>query len=347
MAESKLTAYFTRFPESTLDDLFKFLHQSAFGCGHIVSDEESAIARIREEVPSAAQDRVRGVEMLDGPFVRVHLSAVAEGLSPETLGKLLVLSSKKEAGGLSVLTASLDELLRLCRAGELPFSEADASAAITRWRESGYAPCRHSGRFHRAYHPAYRVIAAEYARFLPLLREIDTRMAKGGALLAAIDGRCASGKSTLGALLAKLYDCNVFHMDDYFLQPSQRTAERLQTAGENVDHERFLAEVLLPASKGENIVFRRYDCRSGTLEMPVTVLPKRLTVVEGVYCLHETLAPRYDLTVFSDVAPALQRERIEARGGAMAERFFREWIPLEEKYFAECRVRERADIILP
>ena len=38
-------------------------------------------------------------------------------------------------------------------------------------------------------------------------------------LLVAIDGRCASGKSTLAKDLQKQLDCNVIHMDDFYLQP--------------------------------------------------------------------------------------------------------------------------------
>ena len=47
-------------------------------------------------------------------------------------------------------------------------------------------------------------------------------------LLVAIDGRCASGKSTLAKDLQKQLDCNVIHMDDFYLQPHQRTTKRLR-----------------------------------------------------------------------------------------------------------------------
>ena len=39
----------------------------------------------------------------------------------------------------------------------------------------------------------------------------------------ALDGMCASGKSTLAAYAAQELGVTVFHMDDYFLQPFQRT----------------------------------------------------------------------------------------------------------------------------
>ena len=60
-----------------------------------------------------------------------------------------------------------------------------------------------------------------------LIRQrIDELLSRQGRVLVAIDGKCASGKTTLAARLAECYDCNVFHMDDFFLRPEQRTEER-------------------------------------------------------------------------------------------------------------------------
>ena len=79
-----------------------------------------------------------------------------------------------------------------------------------------------------------------------LTDRIDKLMDEKGCVVVGIDGSCTSGKSTLAGWLAEQYDCNVFHMDDYFLRPEQRTAERFAEPGGNVDRERFAEEVLLP-----------------------------------------------------------------------------------------------------
>ena len=42
-------------------------------------------------------------------------------------------------------------------------------------------------------------------------------------LIIAIDGRCGAGKTTLAKQLENRMDCTVFHMDDFFLRPEQRT----------------------------------------------------------------------------------------------------------------------------
>ena len=73
--------------------------------------------------------------------------------------------------------------------------------------------------------------------------QIDELLAEKDMILVAIDGKCTSGKTTLASKLAELYDCNVFHMDDFFLRPEQRTPERFAEVGGNVDYERFYKEV--------------------------------------------------------------------------------------------------------
>ena len=70
-------------------------------------------------------------------------------------------------------------------------------------------------------------------------KRIDELLEQKNMVIVAIDGPCTSGKTTLAAKLAEIYDCNVFHMDNFFLRPEQRTAQRLSAPGENVDHERF------------------------------------------------------------------------------------------------------------
>ena len=45
-------------------------------------------------------------------------------------------------------------------------------------------------------------------------------------------------------------------MDDFYLQPHQRTTKRLREPGGNVDYERFETEVLQPLLTGEAFSYR-------------------------------------------------------------------------------------------
>lgn len=178
-----------------------------------------------------------------------------------------------------------------------------------------------------------------------LLLAIEALMAVK-APLVAIDGPAAAGKSTLADRLAERFSAQIFHMDDFFLQPHQRSAQRLAQPGGNVDHERFLEEVLLPLQSGPPFEYRAYDCRSGLMQAR-QAQQAPLYVVEGAYSLRPELQPHYDLRVFLDVDPDLQAARILKRNGdALAQRFFKEWIPLENAYFEAFGIRQAADMLL-
>ena len=166
-------------------------------------------------------------------------------------------------------------------------------------------------------------------------------------VLAALDGRCAAGKTTLANALGARYGWSLVHMDHFFLRPEQRTPERLETPGENVDHQRFLEEVLRPIREGRSVCYRPFDCHTLSMAPPVRVEPGRVTLVEGAYCCHRSLWPYYDLRAFLTVEPALQRERILARNGPEGLRVFQEkWIPLEEAYIAAQELERRCDFLL-
>ncbi len=184
----------------------------------------------------------------------------------------------------------------------------------------------------------------DYARILLYIEALQERQER---VIVAIDGRCGSGKTTLASRLREQLRCAVFHMDDFFLRPEQRTAERLATPGENVDHERFLQEVLLPLQGGQSVTYRPFVCAKQQLGEPVSAGASRLTVVEGAYACHPALWSYYDLRVFLTVDPATQLRRIELRNGTDRARQFRDrWIPLEESYFAAFDIQTRCDMCI-
>ena len=176
---------------------------------------------------------------------------------------------------------------------------------------------------------------------------IDSLLRTSERVLLAIDGNCCAGKTTLSQRLGSLLDANVFHLDDYFLQPHMRSPQRLSQPGGNVDAERFLAQVLLPVSRGERATVQKYDCHADALLDPVFVLPKRVAIIEGAYSLHPLLAPYYTLKVFCRIDPALQESRILARNGEAALPVFRErWIPLENRYFEALDILAQCDLVV-
>lgn len=347
MEETKqiLTDHVNQYPNLRPEDIFKFLYQSCFGCEHLLFDSFFAFSYLEEEVKKCGQDASSEIENLDGDYCRVPLGVIRNGLSVETLAKLFVLSAKGEKKSQEELQEKLTVADKLAKERKFPFSEEEFKEALSKWEKAGCPACHHSAQFRENYQPAYRVIKKEYVRFLPLFTEIDKEMEKGDFTLA-IEGGSASGKSTLGALLEQVYDCNLFHMDDFFLQSHQRTKERLTEPGGNVDRERFLEEVLQPLSKKEMVSYRRFHCGKLTMEPACDIPYKKLNIVEGAYCMHPELEGYYDFSIFLDVEEEIQRARILKRNlGEFAKRFFEEWIPMERNYFEKMQVKDRCQMV--
>ena len=169
---------------------------------------------------------------------------------------------------------------------------------------------------------------------------------KKGRTVLAIEGGSTSGKTTLAELLKERYDATVFHTDDFFLQPHQRTPERFAEVGGNLDRERLLSEVLTPLKEDKTIEYKRFDCATMTLAKAETVTPKKLVIIEGAYSMRPEFREFYDLSVFLDIPKDLQRERVLKRNPDRAQRFFSEWIPLEEIYFEKMQIKEKCDIVV-
>ena len=182
---------------------------------------------------------------------------------------------------------------------------------------------------------------------LEIVRQyINRLLAQKERVIVAIEGKCTSGKTTLAAQLGKAYDCNVFHMDDFFLRPEQRTPQRYEQIGGNVDYERFREEVLLPLLAGNDFSYRPFDCKTFTLLEPVRVPSKQLAIIEGSYSMHPSFGDPYDLKILLSVAPDTQRLRILQRPEFVQARFFTQWIPMENSYLEHFHIADNADLLL-
>jgi uridine kinase len=178
-----------------------------------------------------------------------------------------------------------------------------------------------------------------------IMRRIREKKKPGERFLISIDGRCAAGKTTFAGELGEKLECAVFHMDDFFLSSDLRTKERLDTPGENVDHERFLKEILIPLRKGEErITLHAFDCKSQSFMPPAYIPAGEICIIEGAYSNHPDLWDYYDLHLFMDISPEGQQSRIRKRNGEDGlEVFLKRWIPLEEKYFMHYNLKDKCD----
>lgn len=330
-------------PELELQDAIKFLYQSCMGPSHLGLDLQAAQDWVEAEWADVAGDAdVPSIEPLGGGLCRLSLAACkGQGLEPSTLAALFLETSQTVTPNRQELENSLKLLYNL------PFPRDEVDQTLEAYRAAGMPSVHHSARYRKAYAPAYRVVEQDLARLLPLLSAIDRHRRTHPQTLVALDGPCATGKTTLGGFLSRLYHCPLFHMDDFYLPPEQKTAQRLAQPGGNVDAERFFLEVLSPLSQGKTVHYRPYRCHSGTLGDEIVVSPASLAVVEGVYSLRPDLRSYYHIKCFLDAPWSTRRARLLNRNGAEGlDRFEKLWIPLEDAYFRAFPIRQKCDVVL-
>ncbi len=330
-------------------DLLKLVYQNEFGCGHLICDPQQSLSRLVAEEAALSYRGKKGGEytLIGNGLARLHLRAVSRtGLDMKTLHRFFLLSARELRGSREGFLRKAETVRELCESGYFSFNGAEVTQLVEEWVAGGEKPFSHSELYRRSWQPAYRVVEQKFCDFLLLFAAIDRKMQKKERVIVSIDGNCGAGKSTLAALLKEVYDCAVIPADHFFLQMHQRTEARLAEPGGNLDRERLLQEVLQPLRAGEsNLSYRPFDCSRGELGEAVSVPDGKLFVVEGSYSQHRDLASAYDLTVFCAVEPAEQMRRIRNRNGEeMARRFEEVWIPMENAYFADQKIKEKCDL---
>ncbi len=175
---------------------------------------------------------------------------------------------------------------------------------------------------------------------------IDSKLAEEECLLIAIEGPCASGKTTLSKSFEEKFDCSVVHMDDFFLPLERKTEERLGEIGGNIDYERFFHEFVSNIKNQTPFSYGKFSCSEGKINETIEFIPKKLTIVEGVYSMHPFFGDIYNLKIFIDIDKKNQLERLRTRSPEKLERFINEWIPMENSYFQKFSIKEKCDIVI-
>ena len=347
-------------PAMQLQDCIKFLYQRILGGEHLLSDADRCFRYIKEEKEAigTAYDATP-IEDIGGGYCRFHLLPLSDDIETlRTVCKLFEASvniinalSDSELKQKAFLDA-LESLISMIKKGELPYEYESSQQFLDIYKKKGCPAIHHSEAYREAYHPAYRLMLTAYANFFPLFVQLNTLLSQKNHVVLAIDGKCGSGKSTLAELLNQMYDCNIIHMDDFFLPAELRKPERFKEAGGNVHYERFEEEVLpaLKALKADTYTqeasYRIFDCHAMNYVQTGEIKPLPLTIIEGSYSMRPSFRDAYDCSVFLDIDPSLQKERLLRRNGEEAYKNFKsKWIPMENNYFESEKISSYCDLV--
>ncbi len=173
--------------------------------------------------------------------------------------------------------------------------------------------------------------------------------AQPGILVIAVDGHGAGGKSTIAAGVARATGAALVHTDDFFHWPSSRAAgppDDGQALTRYYDWRRIRAEALVPLRARRAAGFRRFDWARGVgLGPSVTVEPRDLIVLEGVFSASPELADLVDRSVFVDTPEPERLRRLHAR--VTPEEWDTDWLAAEQAYFDVIRPRSSFGLIVP
>lgn len=335
-------------PELSAKDAVKFLYQSEFSTGHMTGPyTQKLIAEERESVKIS--NDIPLFECVGEKYARLNLnSREAFKVSDRVIAEAMKSCADIDFDcAVQSFLKKADETMKLIESGEIALNYGEFRAEIDNLKENGYCPVSHSEQYRLLYKPSYRLVPMWFKQYFEVIARIDAFVLSDKDAIVAIDGNSASGKSTLAENLSKLFDCNIFHMDDFFLQKSQRTPERFEEPGGNVDYERFYKEVFKPLVNKEDVIYRKFNCSEMELGDYERVEYKKLNIIEGAYSMRPEFKDGYALKIFLQIESERQKTRILHRnGGMMLQRFINEWIPLEEKYFTYFKVKENSDIVI-
>jgi hypothetical protein len=177
MSEDRVAAlihtHLTRYPDSKIADVYKLLHQAAFGPGHLIASKKAALEWLEQEsgmvMPSQDSPLVENIHP-DGAMVRLHLRPyLAREGNLKPLLEALVRSAEQVPGDAESMDRWWRVFETLCQAGapHTDLFELREVALFGRVSSRDHWPAaRHSPTYYAAYHPAYRVLTRSEAEAL-------------------------------------------------------------------------------------------------------------------------------------------------------------------------------------
>ena len=177
MSEDRVVAlvqtHLARYPESEIADVYKLLHQSAFGPGHLIASKKTALEWLEQEssqaTPAPDLPLIENVHP-DGAIVRLHLRPyLAHQGKPRLLLDALVRSAEQVRGDPKTIDSWWHLFETLIQAGAPHTEKFDRREVMLFGRvraRDQWPAVHHSPTYLNAYRPVYRVLTRSEAEAL-------------------------------------------------------------------------------------------------------------------------------------------------------------------------------------
>ena len=149
------------YPESTLQDVYKSFYQDHFGPGHMIANAASARQYLMQELSEMKDKSAVYYEPTgsNGRFVRVYLSAVADGLiTADQLLDAFVRSANMVQKPNVDWEAEWHQIEGIILKNNIKVNGLEADTALLREASRNQQAVHHSRAYNAAYHPHYRIV---------------------------------------------------------------------------------------------------------------------------------------------------------------------------------------------
>ena len=149
------------YPKSTLQDVYKSFYQDRFGPGHMISDTVSVRQYLMYELGEMTDKSPIYYEPTgsEGRFIRVYLSAVAEGLiTADQLLDAFIRSANIGQMPTVDWEAEWNQIEQVISKYDIQLNDCEIDAEVLREASRNRQAVHHSRAYNAAYHPHYRIV---------------------------------------------------------------------------------------------------------------------------------------------------------------------------------------------
>ncbi len=159
-----------RHPHSTVEDIYKFIHQGAFGSEHAVKDTAAAKKWLETEAAElnfSIKDNLFDYLTEDGTIVRVNLRPyINNNYDLNTLFDAFIKTANTYNGSIKKFKSYWKSAEALAKSGKLSVTLSELKSFYKLQEEKGFPAIHHSQLYKSKYKPAYRVVNLQHLPFL-------------------------------------------------------------------------------------------------------------------------------------------------------------------------------------